>query len=29
MEIIEQKAPKNVEGLSPVGEATRVVTMEV
>jgi hypothetical protein len=29
MEIIEQKAPKNVEGLSAVGEATRVVTMEV
>ncbi len=29
MEIIEQKAPKNVEGLSPVGETTRVVTMEV
>ncbi len=28
-EIIEQKAPKNVEGLSPVGEATRVVAMEV
>jgi len=27
--IIEQKAPKNVEGLSPVGEATRVVAMEV
>jgi hypothetical protein len=28
-EIIEQKAPKNVEGLFPVGEATRVVAMEV
>ncbi len=28
-EIIEQKAPKNVEGLSPVGEATRVVPMKV
>jgi len=28
-EIIEQKAPKNIEGLSPVGEATRVVAMEV
>jgi len=28
-EIIEQIAPKNVEGLSPVGEATRVVAMEV
>ncbi len=28
-EIIEQKAPKNVEGLSLVGEATRVVAMEV
>jgi hypothetical protein len=28
-EIIEQKAPKNVEGLSPVGEATWVVAMEV
>ncbi len=28
-EIIEQKAPKNVEGLSPVGEATRVVAMKV
>ncbi len=28
-ETIEQKAPKNVEGLSPVGEATRVVAMEV
>ncbi len=27
--IIEQKAPKNVKGLSPVGEATRVVAMEV
>jgi hypothetical protein len=27
--IIEQKAPKNVEGLSPIGEATRVVAMEV
>ncbi len=27
--IIEQKAPKNVEGLSPVGEATQVVAMEV
>ncbi len=27
--IIKQKAPKNVEGLSPVGEATRVVAMEV
>jgi len=29
LEIIEQKAPKNVEGLSPVGEAARVVAMEV
>jgi hypothetical protein len=28
-EIIEQKAPKNVEGLFPVREATRVVVMEV
>jgi hypothetical protein len=28
-EIIEQKAPKNVEGLSPLGEATQVVAMEV
>jgi hypothetical protein len=28
-EIIEQKTPKNVEGLSPVREATRVVAMEV
>ncbi len=28
-EIIQQKAPKNVEGLFPVGEATRVVAMEV
>jgi len=28
-EIIEQKAPKNVERLSPVGEATRVVAMKV
>jgi hypothetical protein len=28
-EIIEQKAPKDVEGLFPVGEATWVVVMEV
>jgi hypothetical protein len=28
-EIIEQEAPKNVERLSPVGGATRVVSMEV
>ncbi len=28
-EIVEQKAPKNVERLSPIGEATRVVMMEV
>jgi hypothetical protein len=28
-EIIEQKAPKNVEGLSPVEEVTWVVAMEV
>jgi hypothetical protein len=27
--IIEQKAPKNIEGLSPIGEATRVGAMEV
>jgi hypothetical protein len=29
LEIIEQKVLKNVEGLSPVGKATRVVAMEV
>jgi hypothetical protein len=29
LEIIKQTAPKNVEGLSPVGEATQVVAMEV
>jgi hypothetical protein len=28
-ELIEQEAPENVERLSPVGEATRVVMMEV
>ncbi len=28
-EIIKQKVPKNVEGLSPIGEATWVVAMEV
>ncbi len=28
-EIVEQKAPENVERLSPVGEATRVIAMEV